>query len=252
MASMNIINDEIEKFSAAGWWDNHKLYRMLHQMNPARLTFITEVLRQHYQRQDESDNPRFTGKKALDIGCGGGVLSLPLARMGFEVSAIDMNDNAIIEAKNAASQAGLNIDFQMVDVEKFATKHKAKYDAVFCLELLEHIDDWAEFLISATALLKPDGVLFISTIRRDLKSKLLAIYAAEYLLKLLPKGTHDWHKFLNPDEIMAVLHDKGLRFCDSASMIWHPISNEFILKSGDDAPNYILAASKKAASKVAC
>ncbi len=257
MASMNIGNnanignDEIEKFSATGWWDNHKLYRTLHQMNPARLTFIDEVLRKHYQLQDETDSISFKGRKALDIGCGGGVLSLPLARMGFAVSAIDMNDNAIIEAKKAANQAGLTIDFQMIDVEKFANKHEETFDAVFCLELLEHIDDWAGFLESATALLKPDGMLFISTIRRDLKSKLLAIYAAEYVLQLLPKGTHDWQKFLNPDEIMAVLHDKGLRFCDSAAMVWQPIRNNFILKRGDDTPNYILAASKQWRGRVA-
>ncbi len=245
MASMNMINDEIAKFSVTGWWDNHKLYRMLHQMNPARLTFIDEALRKHYQMQDDSDALQFTGRKALDIGCGGGVLSLPLARMGFDVSAIDMNEMAIIEAKQAAKQAGLKIDFQTVEVEKFASKNASTFDAVFCLELLEHIDDWEEFLESATALLKPDGMLFISTIRRNRKSKLLAIYAAEHLLRLLPKGTHDWHKFLNPDEIMAVLHNQGLRFCDSASMVWQPIRNDFTLTKDDNAPNYILAASKQ-------
>ncbi len=251
MASINSI-DEIEKFSEPGWWGNHPLYEMLHIMSPTRLQFIEEVLRCHFLEFLESDssddaidnNRLYQGKKMLDIGCGGGVLSLPLRRMGFDVMAIDRNENAIAEANLAGLQTGLDIDFQQITVEDLAQKNPASFDAICCLELLEHLDDVQDFLSHVVTLLKPNGMLFISTMRRDWQSKILAIYMAEYVMRLLPKGTHDWQKFLNPSEIMAYLYPYGCRFYDSASMVFNPIGKSFTLNRHRTAPNYIMAIAK--------
>ena len=236
---------EINKFSAHGWWDDNPLYRMLHAMNPARLQFIDETLRCHWRASEDfsSDFSKILAdKKILDIGCGGGILSLPLARMGMQVTGIDLSANAIAEAQQAAGQSNLPINFKQCDVAQLSKIESAdKFDAICCLELVEHVDNVSDLFAHINLLLKPGGVLFVSTIRRDLQAKIMAIYLAEYALRLLPIGTHDWQKFLNPADIMQMLYPYGLEFYDLANMVFRPMQKDFRLHRSKNAPNYIMA-----------
>ncbi len=245
MQKNNVDPLEILKFSEPGWWHDNNLYQLLHQMNPARLEFIYKILNHHWQQAQN------TKRKLLDVGCGGGILTLPLARMklsngSHQLFGIDLSHNAIIEAQKASKQAGLNINFRHIALEVIADEY---YDAVFCLEIIEHIDDYETFLKQVANNLKTGGVLFISTLQRNLMSKLLGIHLAENILNLLPRGTHQWEKFRNPSEIMTVLHQAGLDYCDLAQIIFNPIQGNFYLSKNSKmsycAPNYILAAIKQ-------
>ena len=245
---LNVKPKEIEKFSKQGWWQDNQLYRTLHLMNPARLQFIYEVLDCHFDltaQKDHATKITQPPKNLLDIACGGGILTLPLARigqnLGFQLSGIDLSENAITEAKKASKQSRLDINFRKIALEQIQDE---KYDAIFCLEIIEHLDDYQSFLTHAANLLNPNGVLFVSSIRRNMASKITAIYLAEYLLNILPKGTHDWENFVNPSEVMNCLNQAGLDHYDIAGLDYNPFKQRFRLKRDHQSPNYILAAIK--------
>lgn len=199
--SSTIDEKEVEKFSriADEWWDESGKFKPLHKFNPIRISFIRKKIIEHFFLDEAKIKP-FSDLKILDIGCGGGLISEPFARMGAKLTAIDASFKNIEVAKIHARKSDLKIDYQNVAAEDLAKKDE-KYDVVFALEIIEHVADVEEFVKNCATLTKNGGILFISTINRNLKSLAFAKIAAEYILRWLPHGTHDWQKFLKPCEI---------------------------------------------------
>lgn len=224
-------NAEIEKFNAlaADWWNPQGSMAPLHWMNPARLDFIAGHL------------PR-RGLKGLDIGCGAGLLTEPLARMGHTMTGVDGAADAIAVAKARAATEGLAVDYRVGEVGRDALGQA--YDFVTALEIIEHVDDAGVFLDSALAALKPGGMIFLSTLNRTLKSRVLGIYAAEYVLSTLPIGTHDYSKFIKPSELVAMLQARGCTITALNGLVFKPLQKTFVLDAHDLDMNYILAAKK--------
>jgi len=217
----NVNQAEIDKFSklASGWWDIDGDMKPLHQMNPLRLDYIL-------------NKTSLENKTVLDLGCGGGILSEALAKAGASVTGIDMSTEAINVARDHATQSDLTINYEITPVENVIDKYKNHFDVITCMEMLEHVPDPKSIIKTCSQLIKPDGHLFFSTINRNPKSYLLAILAAEYILRLLPKGTHDYESFIRPSEL-----DKWTRSCDLdrhdlTGMLYNPLTKEF--KLGED------------------
>lgn len=189
----NVDQHEINKFEqmASRWWDKEGDFKPLHDINPLRLQFIL----------DQANG--LQGKKVLDIGCGGGILTESMAKEGAQVSGIDMGEMPLEVAKLHMLESGLDIDYQKITAEEFAEKHAGEFDVVTCLEMLEHVPDPSSIIQACRKLVKPDGHVFFSTINRNPKSFLFAIVGAEYILQMLPKGTHDFKKFIRPSELEA-------------------------------------------------
>ena len=229
MNQANVDPLEIEKFQAIAsrWWDRESEFRPLHEMNPLRVGYI------------EQQAGQLEGRKILDIGCGGGILAEALASRGAEVSGIDLAEMSLKVAKLHLHESNLDIDYQMVSAEEFATTHANSFDLITCLEMLEHVPNPASIVAAAASMLKPGGDLFFSTINRNPKSFALAIIGAEYVLNMLPKGTHDYSKFIKPSELSKAARDNQLDVIDITGMTYNPISRNYRLGSDIDV-NYLM------------
>lgn len=227
----NVDSAEIDKFQsiASRWWDPESEFKPLHEINPLRLSYI------------ERQAGDLGGKKILDVGCGGGILTESLASKGASVTGIDAAELSLEVARMHLHESGLDIDYQLSTVEDFAEQNETRFDIVTCLEMLEHVPDPGSAINAATRLLKPDGLLFLSTINRNPKSFALAILGAEYVLRLLPRGTHEYRKFIKPSEIAAQLRKSGLRVTDITGMRYNPITKNYTLGRDIDV-NYLLCA----------
>jgi len=222
---------EIDKFQsiASRWWDPESEFKPLHDINPHRVSYI------------EQQASGLDGKRILDVGCGGGILAEALALKGARLTGIDMAELSLKVARLHLHESGLDIDYQLSTVEAFAEQQEAQFDIVTCLEMLEHVPDPASIITSATRLLKPDGTLFLSTINRNPKSFALAILGAEYVLRLLPRGTHEYKKFIKPSEIAAQLRKLGLHTSNITGMSYNPVTRQYALGRDIDV-NYLLTA----------
>jgi 2-polyprenyl-6-hydroxyphenyl methylase / 3-demethylubiquinone-9 3-methyltransferase len=234
---------EVARFSAmaAEWWDPRGKMRMLHRLNPVRLAFIKQAACRQFGR-DVKRLDALTGLRILDIGCGAGILSEPLARMGAEVVGADPSAANIAAAKQHAEQAGLAIDYRATTIEALAVRDE-RFEAVLAMEVVEHVADVTLFLKQCAQLVKPGGILIVATINRTLKSFALAIIGAEYVLRWLPRGTHRWDRFVTPNELAAALERCGLTVIDETGVIYNPLADRWQIASDMDV-NYSMTAQK--------
>ncbi len=225
---MNLDTREVAKFDALAkdWWNPEGPFKTLHQINPLRLSFIEK-------------KALLEGKKVLDVGCGGGILTEALARSGEHTSGIDGATSVIDIARSHAKDAGLTIDYHCITVEEFAQTDPHTFDVITCMELLEHVPDPQSVIKSCRELLKPGGIIFFSTLNRTLKSYLLAIIGGEYVMKLLPKGTHDYQKFIRPSELVRWCRDEGFEHFEFEGIHYNPFARTFSLDSNIDV-NYLV------------
>ena len=233
---------EIARFNAlaADWWNPNGPMKPLHRLNPVRLGFVKEAFAGHFGRDPRAMRP-FEGLNLLDIGCGAGLLSEPLARLGFAVTGIDLAEENIAVARTHAEAGGLSIDYRATPIE--ALPAEGQFDAITLLEVVEHVPDVGGFVREAALRLRPGGMLIASTLNRTLKAYALAIVGAEYVLRWLPVGTHDWNKFVTPDELDRHFEAAGLIPEKRTGMVFNPLGNEWRL-SGDCDVNYLASATK--------
>ncbi len=224
----NIDNAEVNKFDgmAARWWDPEGEFRPLHDLNPVRLRFI----KQH---------ATISAKKILDVGCGGGILSESMAREGAKVTGIDVADKALTVARLHAMESQVELDYQNTTAEEHVLTHSGKYDVVTCLELLEHVPKPASLVEACAQLVKPGGKVFFSTINRNPKAYALAVIGAEYIMRLLPRGTHDYKKFIKPSELAQWARHSGLNLIEQAGMHYNPVLRSASLVRNVDV-NYLV------------
>jgi 2-polyprenyl-6-hydroxyphenyl methylase/3-demethylubiquinone-9 3-methyltransferase len=224
---MNVDPDEIAKFEklAERWWDPHSEFRPLHEINPLRLGFII-------------DRVGLNGKTVLDIGCGGGILTEAMAAAGAQVTGIDLGDSPLAVAKLHLKESNQHVEYRKIAAEDLAREQPAAFDVVTCMELLEHVPDPASTVRACAQLVKPGGHVFFSTINRNPKAWLFAIVGAEYVLGLLPRGTHDYMKFIKPSELAAWARAAGLNPREFTGMHYNPLSQRYSLGPGVDV-NYI-------------
>ncbi len=229
---------EIQRFSKISpqWWDENGPFKPLHQLNPTRIKYIRDCLLAHFQRDFSKDKP-FEGLSILDIGCGGGLVAEPLTRLGATVTGIDASEQAIEVAMAHATLMNLPITYYCTSAEDLSSKGQT-FDVVLALEIVEHVADVAGFLTTCTKLVSPGGALILSTLNRTWKSYAVAILGAEYIMGLLPKGTHDWHKFLSPAELATHLRPLGFSFADLKGMSYTPLKDQWHL-SMDLNVNYL-------------
>lgn len=235
---------EITRFSAMAseWWDPKGKFRPLHQINPLRLTFIRDEVCRRFGRDPKSTQV-MAGLRILDIGCGGGLLSEPLARLGGDVVGADASATNIEIAKLHAEQSGLAIDYRAVPAEDLAAANET-FDVVLALEIVEHVPDMPAFIDVCAGMLRPGGLMVVSTINRTGKAFALAIVGAEYVLRWLPRGTHQWSKFVTPDELREAYRASGLTPGRSAGMVFDPLRGQWKLSETDTGVNYLLAADR--------
>ena len=240
----NLDPGEVERFErlAGEWWDANGKLRPLHQQGPARLGFIRDALVRHFGRPPKELRP-LGGLSILDVGCGGGLVSEPLARLGANVTGIDPTVDSIAVARRHAQGQGLAIDYRTASVEQLQAAGET-FDAVICMEVIEHVPDQAAFVRSLGQLVRPGGVLVMSTLNRTWKSYALAIVAAEYLLGWLPRGTHDWKRFVTTDELARYLGDAGFAPPELSGIIYDVMNDAWRLAADTDV-NYIAAASRR-------
>ncbi|MBV9567398.1 MAG: bifunctional 2-polyprenyl-6-hydroxyphenol methylase/3-demethylubiquinol 3-O-methyltransferase UbiG [Hyphomicrobiales bacterium] len=249
MRAPSIDPAEVKRFDrlAATWWEQEGPMRALHAMNPARLSWIRRETSSHFGR-DPSTRRVLAGQTVLDIGCGGGILCEPLARLGATVTGIDPASENIEVAKAHGARSGLSIEYRNATVEDLAAKNES-FDIALAMEVVEHVADIPSFLAACEQVLKPGGILLLSTLNRTLRSFALAIVGAEYVLRWLPRGTHDWEKFLTPEELVSKTRRAGLVPGKAEGLIFDPLRWEWRL-SRDTAVNYVLSAHKPASSRV--
>jgi len=241
------INDaEIAKFTAMAeeWWNPKGKFKPLHKFNPVRLAYIREHLLSHFGRDGTAMRP-FEGLTILDVGCGGGLLCEPLTRLGATVTGIDAAERNIIIAKLHAEQSGLDIDYRATTSEALAAAG-AHYDVVLNMEVVEHVDNVPLYMKSCADLVNPGGLTLTATLNRTLRALALAVIGAERVLRWLPVGTHDWNKFLTPDEIKALLTRNGLVIMAETGVVYHPIEDAWKL-SRDMGINYMILSGRPAA-----
>ena len=236
--------EEIERFAAVAdsWWDRDGAFRALHRLNPTRIGFIRDHVAAHFRRRVTADG-LLEGLDLLDIGCGGGLLSEPMARLGANVTGIDADEEGVSVARDHAGRVGLDIDYRRALPEDLAARGMT-FDVVLNMEVVEHVADVDAFLEACCKLLKPGGVMGISTINRTLKSLALAKVGAEYILRWVPAGTHTWSKFVKPSELARGLRIRGVRITDLRGMTYSPLTGEWAL-SRDLAVNYLAFAVKE-------
>ena len=227
---LNVDDREIAKFEAMArrWWDKESEFKPLHQINPLRLSYI-------------QDRAALSGRRVLDVGCGGGILSESMAAAGAHVTGIDMGVAPLRVARLHQHESHLTIDYQQITIEALADSDIDKFDIITCLEMIEHVPDPGSIIQACKKLLKPDGHLFLSTINRNPKSYLFMVIGAEYILNLLPRGTHDYAKFLKPSEVTAWLREHNLGLKDITGMTYNPLTKIYRLSSDVDV-NYLVHA----------
>ena len=232
--TQNVDPAELEKFSALAhrWWDPQGEFRPLHELNPLRLAWIDGLA-------------NLGGKAVLDAGCGGGILAEAMARLGASVTGIDLSERPLRVAELHLLESGLSVSYQKISAEDLSKTHPETFDVVTCMELLEHVPDPASTVAACAQLVQPGGRVFFSTIHRNPKSYLFAVIGAEYLLKLLPKGTHDYARFIKPSELAHWCRDAGLQPLELKGMTYNPLTDQYRLSADCDV-NYSLCCAKDA------
>lgn len=245
MTATTINDAEIAKFTAMAeeWWSPTGKFKPLHKFNPVRLGYIREHLLAHFGRDGTAMRP-FDGLTILDVGCGGGLLCEPLARLGATVTGVDAAERNIAIARLHAENSGLDIDYRATTSETLAAAGE-KYDMVLNMEVVEHVDNVPLYMKSCADLVKPGGLALTATLNRTARAYALAIVGAERVLRWLPKGTHDWNKFLTPDEIKTLLTRNGLRVTGETGVVFHPLADEW-RRSRDMGVNYMVMAERPA------
>ena len=231
--TVNADSAELNKFNelAHKWWDKSSEFKPLHDINPLRLNYIDQAI-------------SLNAKTMLDVGCGGGILSESMAQKGAKVTGIDLGEKALKVAQLHSLESGVSVDYQLVSVEAFAEKQAASFDVVACLEMLEHVPDPASVVRACAKLVKPGGHVFFSTINRNPKAYLFAVIGAEYVLNMLPRGTHDYTKFIKPSELASWMRPANLSLQHQIGMSYNPITQHYWL--GDDVSvNYMMHATKE-------
>ncbi|MEF3045847.1 bifunctional 2-polyprenyl-6-hydroxyphenol methylase/3-demethylubiquinol 3-O-methyltransferase UbiG [Pseudotabrizicola sp. L79] len=236
---------EVAKFEAmaAEWWNPNGKFKPLHMLNPCRLDYITTQIAAEFDR-DLSQPLPFKGLRLLDIGCGGGLLSEPMARLGADVVGADAAPRNIPVAQLHAQQSGLDIDYRHTTAEDMAAAGEV-FDIVLNMEVVEHVADPLAYLTACQHLLRPGGLMICSTLNRNAKSFMMAIVGAEHVMRWLPKGTHDWKKFITPDELYDLIRKAGLDPVDRKGMVFNPIAWSWSLSSRDLSVNYVTASVKR-------
>lgn len=231
--AVNADQAELDKFAALAsrWWDPESEFKPLHAINPLRLEWIQECA------------GSLAGKAVLDVGCGGGILSEAMAKSGAEVTGIDLADKSLKVARLHSLESGVKVDYRKVPVEELAAERPGQYDVVTCMEMLEHVPDPASIVRACSALVKPGGWVFFSTLNRNAKSFLFAILGAEYVLRLLPRGTHSYEQFIKPSELSAAARGAGLEPVSMRGMEYNPITQIYTLSSNTSV-NYLMATRK--------
>jgi 2-polyprenyl-6-hydroxyphenyl methylase / 3-demethylubiquinone-9 3-methyltransferase len=229
---------EIARFAALAesWWDPAGKFKPLHRLNPVRLGFLRNRLTAHFARDPAALRP-FDGLRLLDIGCGGGLVAEPMARLGFAVTGVDAGAETIATARAHAQQGGLAIDYRAIAAETLVDSGE-RFDVVLALEIVEHVADLGVFVAAAAALVRPGGALIVATLNRTVKSYLFAIIGAEYVLGWLPRGTHEWRKFVRPSELAALLRRNRLRIEEIAGVTYNPLADSWALSTDLDV-NYM-------------
>lgn len=232
MNTLNADPAEIQKFSdlAHRWWDPTSEFRPLHEINPLRLEWINNRI-------------SLAGKKVIDVGCGGGILAESMAKKGAIVTGIDLSDKALKVADLHGLESGISVRYKKIAAEEMASQETEQYDVVTCMEMLEHVPDPASIIRACHALVKPGGHVFFSTLNRNPKAYLFAILGAEYLLQLLPKGTHDYAKFITPAELSQAIRNAGLQVESIRGMSYNPLSKIYSLNQ-DTSVNYLVACTR--------
>jgi 2-polyprenyl-6-hydroxyphenyl methylase / 3-demethylubiquinone-9 3-methyltransferase len=236
---------EVARFEriAGDWWDPQGPMRALHRMNPVRLAYIRDVSSRCFERDPRAPRP-LEGLAALDVGCGGGMLCEPLARLGAAVTGLDPAPTNVAVAARHADEAGLAIDYRTEAVEDVAARGE-RFDLVLALEVVEHVADVGAFVAACSATVMPGGLLVMATINRTLRAFALAIVGAEYVLGWLPRGTHEWDRFVTPDELSAAMTAGGLTVVDTSGVVYNPLADRWTL-GRDTAVNYMIAAKRSA------
>ena len=234
-ASVNVDHAEVSKFEqlASRWWDRNSEFKPLHEINPLRLDYI-------------DGRSGLAGKRVLDVGCGGGILAESMAARGATVTGIDMGEAPLEVARLHLLESGLDVDYRRVPAEQLAAEMPAAFDVVTCMEMLEHVPDPASVISACATLVKPGGEVYFSTINRNPKSYLFAIVGAEYVLRLLPKGTHDYAKFIRPSELSRWTRAAGLESLDMTGLTYNPLTGVYRLDPRDVDVNYMLATRRSA------
>jgi 2-polyprenyl-6-hydroxyphenyl methylase/3-demethylubiquinone-9 3-methyltransferase len=245
MTTTTIDPAEVAKFQAmaADWWDPHGKFKPLHMLNPCRLDYITAQIAAEFDR-DLTATRSFDGLRLLDIGCGGGLLSEPMARLGASVVGADAAEGNIPVAQIHAEQSGLDIDYRHTTAEDLAAAGE-QFDVILNMEVVEHVADPLAFLTACRQLLKPGGLMVCSTINRNPKSFAVAIVGAEMVMRWLPRGTHDWRKFITPDELQDLLRNAGLDPVDRKGMVFNPVLWRWSLSERDLSVNYVTTSIKR-------
>ena len=230
LKKLNVDRAEVAKFEALAsrWWDRESEFKPLHDINPLRTNYIDR-------------HASLAGKKVLDVGCGGGILSEAMAQRGAYVTGIDMGEAPLNIAKLHALESGISVKYQQIPVEQLAEEMPASFDVVTCLEMLEHVPDPASIIQACYKLVKPGGMVFFSTINRNPKAYAMAIIGAEYIMRMLPAGTHDYDKFIKPSELTRWCRAADLSVLDMTGMIYNPLTQEYSLKDQDVDVNYLVA-----------
>lgn len=233
---------DVARFERLGeeWWNPQGPMRPLHQLNPVRLGYLRDVLVNRLPSCSIGAKQPLKGLSILDIGCGGGLLCEPLTRLGARMTGIDPGEATIAIAQAHAKKTGLEIDYRCAHSDELAAKGE-KFDAVLAMEVVEHVPDVAKFMSSACSLVRPGGLLVAATLNRTLKSYALAIVGAEYVLGWLPRGTHDWKKFVTPAELSKTLNDAGLKEIERKGIVYNPLRDQWLLSYDTDV-NYMLTA----------
>ena len=242
-----IDQDEVARFSAmaAEWWNPQGKFRPLHKFNPVRLAYIRDQVANHFGRDPKSDKP-LEGLRLLDIGCGGGLLSEPMARMGAEVLGADASRTNVEVAAIHAAQSSVDVSYEAITSEDLAARGE-RFDIVLNMEVVEHVADVDLFLKSCAEMVRPGGLMFIATINRTMKAMALAIVGAEYVLRWLPRGTHQYEKLVRPGEIETPLAETGMRVIDRTGVFYNPLADQWNLSRDMDV-NYMMLLERPKAS----
>lgn len=243
-ARVSVDAEDVERFSriAEEWWDPRGKFRPLHAINPVRLRYLRDQIEAHFGQTTQNNAP-LAGLTLIDIGCGGGLISEPMARLGASVTGIDASEKNIAVAGLHAEKMGLSIDYRATTAEALRTQG-ATFDVVLALEIVEHVADVPFFLETVASLVKPGGLLVMSTLNRTLKSLVMAKFGAEYILRWLPVGTHNWNQFLRPSELIQPLEAHGLTLNDLSGMVFSPLKNEWQIDAKDVEVNYLACFAK--------